>query len=155
MVNSQMVKEISEAFKIDERIEKIPNAIPVCEANPKIIKNGFTKYNVLNAATSAVIYTTPADQDFYLTSAAIAFIKDSSSTSTLFQINYTEANASTSIPLLYYPSITLTAQSGSNNIVLPHPVKIKRNTQITISTDQATAVVRAAGTISGFIDEVN
>ncbi len=152
MVNSQLQKEISDAFKIDERIEKIPSAIPVCEVNPKVVKNGFAYVGTATNATSSIIVTTPTTGVFYITGLALTIIKDATATSTVTNISGI-IDGQTKI-LISLPSITLTAQSISISISLIHPIKIDSGTNISVLNGTNVANITAKACIYGFLDEI-
>lgn len=102
-------------------------------------------------ATSATIYTTPADKDFYLTSAQLATIKDVTSTSTDETISAIIGGTSTI--LLNIPSITLTVQTGATSIIFNPPVLIDRNTAITVTNGTNVATIKSTGCITGYTVE--
>jgi len=153
MVNSQMIKEVSEAFKIDERVEKVPSAIPVCEVNPKVIKN-IRSIATSTSSTSQTIVTTPIDQDFYLVGCTLSVTKDATATSVGTSITYTD-EYSLSSSLCRIAGLTLTPQSQTVSVQLTHPILVKRNTAINLTNSTNVANIFAQAIIFYFIDEVN
>lgn len=122
------------------------------EVNPKLLRRiNITKSADANNATSATIYTTPTDQDFYLVAAYLATIKDATATSTSERILATINGASTNI--LRFLSFTLTAETRDTQITLPIPVKIDRGTTITVNNGTGNANISTTGGIYGYVDE--
>ena len=155
MVNSQTIKEIQEALKLDLNVDKVPSPIPVVEVNPKVVKNAFTANSTTTNATSTNMSGIPTDVDVYIVSASLSVIKDATSQSVLTSINYNPADkGSSSTQLIAIPSITLTAQTQTLSVTFPHPIKIKRGTVISVVNSNATANISAFGSISYFTDEV-
>lgn len=152
MVNSQVVAETAQAFKLDLNVDKIPAPIPVIEVGVKSVKNAIAANAGLSNATSATVYTCPSNQDFYLTSCILNMIKDATSTSLYVTLRVYINGQSTT--LIYIPCFTLTAQTMSCNLIFPHPLKLDRGSQINVLSDTNVANIKAYGSISGFIDEV-
>lgn len=152
--NSKVAEEIRDVFKLQQNVDgQISNVagqiIPVVDVNPKhsrvcdVVLHGFS-----DNATAVTILTTPTDKDFYLVAASIALIKDATSTSVNTDLRMTIEGVERRI--LSIPSLTLTAQSLSNNINLPFPVKIDRNTQINIVNSTNVANIKSVATIVGY-----
>lgn len=157
ITNSEIMQEIRNRAKLQGAVSAIPaqlgkEVIPTIEVNPQMVKNAqiVRSGRALNS-TAVTIYTTPTDQDFYLTSAAISFIKDVTSTSTVTDLRvFINGSAQT---LLRFDGITLTVQTGSVSMTFPHPIKIDRGSIITINNGTNTATIAGSGMIVGFIDE--
>jgi len=153
MVNSQMIKEVVDAFKLDLNTEIIPTVIPVCEVNPKFTKMGISRSQSLTNATANTIYTTPATQDFYLTGGCLSFVRDATATSTLFNIQYYDEHGQTQ-NLLTFAGVTLTAGSGAAATPLFNPIKVQRGTIISINSSTNTGNFKVTAQVYGYIDEV-
>jgi len=149
-MNTEIVNEIRNALKTQTN-DRIPNAMPVIEVNPKIVKNALVANYELTNTTSATIITTPLNQDYYITSISLALIKDVTSTSTSTDVRVSIGGKV--IKLLTIPSITLTAQTLTHNIVFPHPLKIDRGVNVTLNNSTNVANISATVNISYFIDE--
>lgn len=158
--NSDLTKNLVEGARIAVARDNIPNqlaekVVPVMEVNPKLLRTlDVCKSATLNNATSANLITTPADMDFYLTSAAISFIKDATSTATTLNITYTD-QFGTGQTALRVVCFTLTAENGQLAVTFPYPVKCARNSTIQITSDTNVANIRASGSISGFTDFIS
>lgn len=155
--SSRMLRELQDAAKIQISRDKIPNQIadkvvPVMEVNPRLtrIVNVVRTSSIANS-TSSTIYTTPINQDFYLTNASLAVIKDATATATYFRLNVVIDGATQR--LLVIPSLTLTAQTLGLSSNLMFPLKVDRNTAITIDSDTNVANHKAQAVIVGYIDE--
>lgn len=124
--------------------------VPVFEVNPRLTRFcDIVKTNSIANQTSATIYTTPTDKDFFLTSASLSYIKDVTSTSTGVAINVTINGLATSV--LALPGITLTVSQGQISNTFLHPLKIDRNTNIAVISSTSVANIKAQGCISGYI----
>lgn len=152
MVNSQQVKELVDALKLDRNVEKIPAAIPVVETNPKLLKNLLINSNTASNATSATVFSTPATQDYYLCAFTLSWCKDATATATLCALNVTVDGAVKITGRI--SGITLVATEQTLSVTLPHPIKVDRGTNINITNNNNVANVVASATIFGYIDEV-
>jgi len=149
--NAKITNEVKRAFGLNNMTGypmKVSEAIlPVVDVNPR-----YT--NIIGAApatnaTSGTPYTTPANKDFYLTGFTISLIKDVTSTSTatalMAYINGVQ------VALGRIAGITLTAQNDSLSASFPFPLKIDRNTAITITNTTNVANIAAYASIYGYL----
>lgn len=143
--SQRIFKTKTGAHMESEVLGVITPVVPI-SPNPKIIKQ-----NTATNSASETIYTTPSDKDFYLVACSLAVIKDASATSTASWLQVYIEGIATAI--LKIPSITLTAQTGYMVLPLPYPIKIDKNTAITINNGTAVANVLATGIIIGFTVE--
>ncbi len=129
--------------------EILPNIQPTIEIVPR---TNIVRGTTLTSATSANIFTTPTDKDFYLTSVNLSFIKDANSTMNNMQISVT-VDGDTNIPIVAFPGITLTAASDSTRMVYVPAVKVDRGTAILIQTNSAVGIHVGKGSITGYTIE--
>jgi len=127
---------------IAEQIVPVIPVTPVC----KIVRNVRA-----DDAASAVIFTTPADRDFYLIAIGISVIKDVLATSVFTRIQVVINGVNRQ--LMETPGITLTVQNTSRDLCLSPAIKIDRNTSITIINSTAIATISASGYIVGYTVE--
>jgi len=153
MVNSQVVSEISNALKIDERVEKIPNPIPVVEVGIKSIKNGLIRGIGLSNSTQITVLTTSAVADTYITGITLSLIKDATSTSTSVDVRCSINGAVTT--LVSIPCFTLTPQITSIYVPFIHPVKLDRGANMTLNSTTNVANIAARVDVQYFLDEIN
>jgi len=157
--NSDLQKEAKEAFRIQQNIDVIPSKfdekiIPVCEVNPKLLRRiKVVKNTATSNATTSTIYTTPVNQDFFISGLMLGVIKDGTSTSIVSTITTTIDGATTILAAI--PSITLTAQSEMISISFPFPIKIDRNVTITCTNSTNVANVVSRAVIYGYVDEIS
>jgi len=155
--NSDLSKELQQGAKIQINRDVIPNqlaekVVPVMEVNPKLLRRiDIHKAGTLTNGTSATIYTTPADKDFFLVALQLSIIKDGNSTSTSTAINGTVNGVSAKI--ISIAGITITASAGSTSLTLPIPMKIDRNSNITLTHTTNVANIRGDGIIFGYTVE--
>lgn len=120
---------------------------PVVDVSPKttIVKSA----SAVNA-TSATIYTTPTDRDFYLTGAMLSTIKDVTAQSTGESIKVFIDG--TQVNILTIISITLTVQTDSVSISYDK-IKLDRGSTIVVTNGSGVANVSSNGIIFGYIVE--
>lgn len=158
--NTDISKELRDGAKIAVAREGIPNQLqnfvmPVMEVNPKLLRtNTIVRYNEFFNDTAGTILTTPANQDFYLTSASLSVTKDATSTSTMSRIRCVIDGVTTY--LLPLAHLTLTAQNQQIALNFDKPIKLDRNTALSFITATNVGNIRVAAAITGFIvDNVN
>lgn len=153
-MNDEVIREIRNAFKIQPgSMEQSPNPIPVVEVGLKSVKNAFVRSNFATNSTGVTIFTTSANADTYLVSAALTMIKDATATATSSSITIVY-NGSTEL-LISIPEITLTAQTLSVNITLPHPIKLDRGSLVRITNSTNVGNISSFGSVICYLDEVN
>lgn len=151
-MNSSIIQEIRNAFKITVATERIPNAIPVVEVGDKLVKNAIIKNLLKTDSASTTIYTTPTNQDFYLTGSSLSVNKNVTCDTDNVTITAVIGGAITTI--MAYRGITLTAENNNIPLILPHSIKIDRGTNILCYVAVKTAgTLNVSATIHGFIDE--
>ena len=156
--NSDLFKELASAGKIQVSVDNIPNqlaekVVPVMEVNPKLLRRTeIIRHNDATNATSASIYTTPANADFYLTHLTISTMKDAGSTATFSAISCVIDGITRYAATLGF--ITLTASRDSLSINFSTPIKIDRNTSIGIVNSAAAANIITICSIGGYIDYI-
>lgn len=127
--------------------DKLIPVVPIIDAC-NIVRSG-----IATNVTSQVVYTTPADRDFYLCGYVLSVLKDASATSTytLLQVyvNGTPLNVAS------LTGLSTTAQNQTVSNALFYPVKIDRNTAISILNQTNVANVTASANILGYISETS
>jgi len=129
--------------------EVMPNIQPVIPISP--VANISRGSGMTNALTSA-LFTTPADKDFYLTSAVLSVSKDV--TSTAVAIDFRVVIDGASQTPIRISGITLTPLQATVPLVFNPPIKIDRNTAISINANTAVANIRVDGSLTGYTEEV-
>jgi len=154
---SELKRELIDAARIQVSKDRVPSeiadkVIPVIEVNPKLLRrcNIIRANDALNA-TAATIYATPADKEFYLVGACLGVIKDVTSQSVATDIRIVVDGRTDRI--LVIPGITLTVQNSIVSLSLPFPIKVDKNTNITINNSNAAANIKASGSIIGYTVE--
>lgn len=157
--NSETIRELRKAAALQLGKDNVPteltnSIVPVIEINPRLTRvTNILRSNNFANNTTATIYTTPSDQDFYLTGASLSFIKDATATSTDITLRSTINGAVRLI--LECVSLTLTADSQTTFMSFPIPIKIDRNVTITITSNTAVGNITVGGVIMGYVDEVS
>jgi len=150
-MNTQVQNEIRDALKLQLGVDKTPNVVPVIEVNPKIIKNGLTTSGQVLNATSHNSFTSSTQKDTYVTAVSLSYTKDATNTATYIYLQCILNGEGKR--LINLAVLASTAQQDSLSISFPHPIKIDRGTIVSIGTDNATATIRMACTVSYFEDE--
>jgi hypothetical protein len=157
--NQELKKAFSDATKtqVSEQPNDISNrtVIPVIDITPrhhKIIN--IAKSASITNATSATVYTTPTDQDFYLTSATLSYIKDATSTSTAIALEVIPKDVANAA-VLRFAALTLTAANGNLSQSFVPPILLKRGSNINVTSDTNIANIKAMATVQGYTDDVD
>jgi len=148
--NTGILKNLSDFWRLkgDELPDQLDEVVvPVFDVMPPA--NLIRTVSANNTGAAQTIYTVPADQDFYLTSATLSLIKDATSTSTGTQIKVTIDGTARNI--LYIASITLTAQQAQMTQAYRFPIKVDRGTNITLEHSAGVANILGIATIQGFL----
>lgn len=159
--NSDITKQIVNQIKASTARDKIPDeiadkVIPTINVSPFQTKTSkpFPISGSLSNATSVTLYTCHATKATYLTGAFLSYIKDATATSTDISIKIIDDESNLSNSLIKIRSITLTAQNGTAFWNSPFPIKLKKGSTITLTSDTNVANIIASGTLMGFeIDE--
>lgn len=152
--NSQTKTNIQLAGAIQQASEKTPDNItnsvqPTIEANPMLVQEAnVVRSNQAVNATSATLYTTLSNCDFYLTSCSLHVIKDVNATSTVSAIQATIDGLARNI--IQIGGFTTTVQDQGLTLSFPHPIKIDRGTAIQVINGTNVANVTARAAIQGF-----
>lgn len=158
--NTKLISELKEGAKLQQLRDIIPSqlaekVVPVMEVNPKLLR----RTNILRSSSRSTttngltIYTTPTNQDFYLTYAQLNYMTDAAADNTTLRLTCTIDGATRDI--LTVCKQTLTATSG--NIILPlqYPIKIDRGTNIQLVMAFTVGASIAYPVIGGYVDETS
>jgi len=153
--NGELIKGMRDNAKILQN-ESAPNqlaekVVPVMETNPLLLRR-INIHKLANAAnaTSATIYTTPTDRDFYLTSVSLDLIKDVTATSLNSSVNVT-VKGGVSQAILVLRTTTLTIETQNAVLLLPIPMLLERGSNITVTNTTNVANVTASAIITGYV----
>jgi hypothetical protein len=126
--------------------DKIQATVDIGPKSTTLVKIGTA------ATTSAsVFYTTPADKDFYLTFINLAYTKDVVCNGT--GVTVSGVIGGLTIALLTLVSNTVTLYQDHAEVNFSFPVKLDRNTPITLSGAFGAGTMYKAACIGGFILE--
>lgn len=156
--NSETTQEIIKAARLASAFQvptELGNAVvPVVEVNPRLVRTANITRSQTATYSAATIYTTPTNQDFYLCSVTYSISKDvvSDAPTSGTGIRIVVDGANRDLALL--SMITLTAQTLFLSYSLPFPIKVDRNTNITIpSITGSLGVVYRSASITGYTVE--
>jgi len=155
--NSELKKAFSDSTKtqLTEQPNQVDNrnVIPIIDVTPlkhKVCQ--IVKGATLNNATTATIYTTPTNQDFYLCTAQASYIKDVTSTATSLSIEVTTRDGANA-PILRFATFTLTVGQNTGSVTFSPPIMVKRGSSINLASDTNVANIRMQGAITGYLDD--
>lgn len=153
-----VINNLIDGLKLNPVTDSIPHAViptiqPTFEVKRRVCN--IVEGNAGASSGSAVtIYTTPSDKDFYLVGANLTMSKDAACDTTTGSLQLSATINGTVKNILRMSHTTLTALQGNVSISLPVPIKIDRNTAITIITLSFTAGTFSRGAnIIGYTEE--
>jgi len=163
--NTDLTKGIAKNAAIQQNFDKVPNelaekVVPTMETNPQLLR--YTNYLIYNSKTSTgdlAIGTTPKDKDLYITAYNVSFIKDAACDSSAHSLSLVvipdETQASTRI--FTSQTLPLTAQTETHFCQLAHPLKLKRNSALSLTSNAyAAGIYNRSVVIYGYtIDNPN
>jgi len=147
--NSELTNEIVRAARIQQNVDEIPSelsnqVVPVMEVNPRLTRTVSIVRSLM--ASTGTIYTTPTNQDFYLTGSIItgAAVGTQAQLTAVINgatqiINFAEIIEGTGT----YVGVVAVTQGNQN---CNFPIKIDRGTAIALPNP-------ASCIIYGYIDE--
>lgn len=152
--NSELTKELTIGARIQTSVDRIPNeladkVVPVMEVNPRLLKFiNIVKTAECFDSTTTTIYTTPADKEFYLCAFNINVTKSDAASSQKSAIN-AYVNGALTI-LVRIETLNGVQDSGALSVSLPFPLKIDKNTAITVTNTNATSSIQSCASIYGY-----
>jgi hypothetical protein len=158
--NSELSKELIRGARIQVSRDRIPTeiaekVIPVMEVNPRLLRRiTISKTSTLSITGGSTIYTTPTNQDFYITNAVLSMSKDATCDIGLgaFAITYVQDGEVKYLCPISTQPILVDAQTST--FVTSFPIKVDRGTNI-LQLNRAYTVGNASRTaiVMGYIDE--
>lgn len=154
--NKQLVNTAIDELKLNPRTDAVPQQViptiqPVFELKRKTI-TVFSSASASNA-TSALVYTTPSDRDFYLVASHLSMKKDGSSPSTSSSIVAVPDSTGAGVAINFVQGSASLAQEAHIYMDYPLPIKLKRNSQITVTNSSGTATIIASAFIYGYTED--
>jgi hypothetical protein len=148
--NTAILKNLSDFWRL--KGDALPSElndtiVPVFDVRPPA--NIIRTASAVNTGAAQTLYTTPTDQDFFLTNALIGVIKDVTATSTNSQLKVTIDGVARTI--LNIPGLTLTVQNQSVPMAYPNPIKVDRGTNITLENSTGVGNVTSTAAVVGFL----
>jgi hypothetical protein len=154
--SSEVIQRITKGLRINglegEQFIVSKTIVPVIEVDPMMKKSADIVRSLYAGNNGGgTIYTTPANQDFYLTGATLTMMTDNGATATDARLGIYVLGVIQYV--LRIGNVPGLAKSGTISLSFNHPIKIDRNTAITIVNQAATANIITTATICGFVDE--
>lgn len=157
--NSELTQELRKAIRlygmnIPSKVQD--TIIPVVEINPSLLRTvSVIRSSTKSTTGTGTIYTTPSNQDFYLTSATLTLIADAACDNTSVVLKTIVDGASSGRDVLIIGKPTLTATQITQTIALKYPIKVDRNTAITYGGTFTVGAMTVSVSIHGYIDGVS
>lgn len=154
ITNSSLIQEIRDVAKTQVGSDILPTTmtnqvVPVIDVNPKHARVvQICKTASITNQSSATVYTTPTDKDFYITALALGLIKDA--TATTIYVNIKAYVDGVNSDIITLPCITLTAQNIGTSLALTTPIKVDKNTAITLNSFSNNANITAYANVHGY-----
>jgi len=140
--NDETIKECSKILghQMDNKpVLDTSKIILTAEVNPKLLRRINYRVAGIKATTgSSTVATTDATKDTYLTNFTFSIVKDATCDAGSGAMNLQCVQDGQTISLLSLPLLTLTAQQAELSMHLTSPLKVDKNSIITISTTNYT-----------------
>lgn len=149
----EIVSQVTDALKLDVANGIIPN-----DSSDKIVLTydySNSKYCTVikeNSTTStgaALIYTTPSDRDFYLSSIWMNYETSATCDAVGAFVSIVPYGSASSVGH-WLRKLSLTAQCEHGQIVFNPPIRLARNTQINVSSTFTVGSMVKGATITGY-----
>jgi len=139
---------------IQTSFENPPNqlaekVVPVMETNPELLRTLDYFQFKEDTGTGGTMATTPTDRDVYLTGCTLSIQKDVTSTLTAYSLRGVVNGIAVHLADMAF--LTLTIANQNMAVSFPKPIKLDRNSTITITlTGGGVATHKATTTINGY-----
>lgn len=152
--NSVLKNQFVDLLGLSPNIDALPSTlspgpiIPTFDIGPQtatIVRSGSA-----TTTGSITVFTTPTDRDFFLTNASLSYSKDVTCDVATGAINLSATIDGVSRNILSLANLTTLGQTQAGSISLNYPVKIDRNTSITVSGSFTLGSMSRTAQIQGF-----
>lgn len=130
--------------------ELLPYLTPTVELRPT--SDIFRAANATASGTTT-IFTTPSDKDFFLVGGYLTSSYDATADSIFTQLRFTDGLGVANRVLLDHRKITTTATNEATAFTTAFPIKVARNTAITMVTSFTVGTSACAAGIHGYTIE--
>jgi hypothetical protein len=144
--NTELFTELKDGVRLQQLTDTIPSqladkVVPVMEVNPKLLRviNWIKPFNYTATSTSVSLLVADATKDYYITNVDMGLVKDATCDRLIGEWYITATINSVSTVICSIPTLALTAQTSSINLMFPIPIKIDRGTAITLGSFTYTA----------------
>lgn len=151
--NSRIKNSFIDVLGLNPIQDRIPDTV-IPSVQP-VFNVGATRCDVCRYAdasnsTAVTVYTTPVDKDFYLSSVVLSVVKDATATSVrsavVVRVDGTDQR------VISIPGFSTTAQNQTVSITLSPPIKVDRNTVVSLTNSTNVANVTASACIQGYTE---
>jgi len=154
--NTSTIKEIRTAagLSISEGFpQQLGNQIvPVININPKDYRTSqFIRFNQSGSSGALSIATTSEKKDTFITACSMGIIKDAVADMTTGYVSIIVIIDGLERHIVSMPTLTLTAQNSFISVSFPSPIKVDRNSAITLHTQtHSVGVASKSASIVGY-----
>lgn len=156
--NHKIIQNLIDKAKLQLAVDKIPTELaekilPVLEITPQ--KKIISAYGTLTDATSTNVMTTSSTKKTFLIGYQISLSKDVVNDATLIRILATAKGLASNAIFAMRIEPTL-AQSGiGESVILPFPMEIEKNTNISVAATDDTASIDVSCILFYYEEEEN
>ncbi len=149
--SKEVIDKISDELKIQPALE-IPRQISkeiglVYTVNP--MPDGIVKSSSTANTGTRIIFTTPTDRDFFMTSSFLGYTCDATCDSITYSLNILpKGRALANVVILSKQTLTTTTEN--TNFVFPNPILLERGSNINMIQTFSAGTSVINGSISGF-----
>lgn len=149
---------IQKAFEREARLQPIAGEIikdlntniqPVLNVNPIRVVN-IVKRAAGATTSTATVYTTPMDRDFYLTSAFLSITKDAACANEFMHLDIIPKDQEVAEEILEINCQNTTEYTATAANTFSIPIILKRGSAITVVGGYAAGTARKTGIITGY-----
>lgn len=155
--NKQIVTTAIDELKLNPLTDAIPRqVIPTIQPTFELKRRyaNIVKTGTRTSSGSATVYTTPSDKDFYLTGVQMSWSKDVTNDGTTASLQVTIDGDSTASNILRLYGQSVTANQIAETMSFLYPIKLARNSTITINQTYTAGASSLASTITGYTEDV-
>jgi len=155
--NSEVITEISDGLKLPVSFGKVSNSSrfiqPTFECNPKVTKNAnYIKASSSATSGSTTIHTGVNTGELYILNVNLSICKDATCDIATGQVTVNGTINGVSTSICGIAVLTTTAQNQSISVSFSKPIKIDRNTSISITGTYTAGLMSRYASIIGYFD---
>jgi hypothetical protein len=154
--SSDTLAALRDVSRLQNSVEQLPTTlstqiVPTVEINPLLVKPSEPLgFNTSSTTGSMVIFTSGVGYITYLTSLSFSFIKDATCDIADGKIDVSTTVDGKLSNIGTLAVFTLTAQSGSMQLVFPHPLRIDPGASVSVGGSFSVGKLQRSANAQGF-----